>query len=101
MKYLTGNEIRELGIVMEVNRRILHPLGLALEYEVPTGDNPAVLRVQDHRDDPEGVYFGDLTAADAERAAALTVAMQERSLARERALGFIVQPLPTREGAQP
>ncbi len=46
---------------MEINRRVLHPVGLALAAVI---DDDGLIRfagVQDSRDDPEGLVFGNLS----------------------------------------
>lgn len=37
-KHLSATEARELGVLLEVNRRLLHPRGLALEVMTAEGD---------------------------------------------------------------
>lgn len=57
IKKMSVREFRERGYLQELNRRFLHPLGLALEVGV---DNDGVERfgnVWDYRDDPEGLIF--------------------------------------------
>lgn len=51
---------------------------------------PAILRIQDHRDDPEGVYFGDIGPEDRVKAATFAGMIGP---GREQALGYIVEPL--------
>ena len=58
VKRISAKEFQELGYLQEVNRRFLHPLGLALEVirddesgEVSFGG------VWDSRDDIEGIIF--------------------------------------------
>lgn len=150
MKYLTAPETRTLGVVMEVNRRLLHPRGLALEYVradvnsthnvvLSSGDIESLrevmawmrsklaetytdeqrerwessldnlnevfgnalespdavwLRIQDHRDDAEGVYFDDLDESDRGHALNFVTLAEDREDARQDALGYIVQPQP-------
>jgi hypothetical protein len=40
VRYLTGYEARDLGVLLEVNRRLLHPRKLALEAEVQVDGDP-------------------------------------------------------------
>lgn len=40
VKYLTGYEARDLGVLLEVNRRLLHPRKLAMEAEVQMDGDP-------------------------------------------------------------
>ena len=54
MNYINPQELIDLGILQEANRRFFHPLGLALEI-----DSVNKISIQDHRDDPEGMIFAD------------------------------------------
>jgi hypothetical protein len=54
-KYMDSDEIRELGLLQEVNRLFMHPLGLSLELDVKTDK----LMIADYRSDLEGVLFGE------------------------------------------
>lgn len=79
-------ELSELGILQEVNRRILHPLGLALGYT----PGSRTLVVFDGRDDPGGVNFQGMDLAP--RRDRFEALWAERAPAREAATGYIVQP---------
>lgn len=46
----------EKGLIFEINRRILHPLGLAIEVDLDSEDE-LTIKVWDCRDDPEGLLF--------------------------------------------
>lgn len=48
------------GLLFEINRKVLHPLGLALEVSVD-GEDATVSAIWDCRKDPEGVLFDDKT----------------------------------------
>lgn len=92
MQYLTLEQLRDGGYLQEVNRRFFHPLGLALEagrFTAGTAE-PMVIRVQDHRDDPEGVIFAD--PPDPAKAARVLAEEIRRSGPRLEALGYTVQP---------
>jgi hypothetical protein len=86
-------EFRAQGWLQEINRRLLHPAGLALEIVIDDDGTERLGGVWDYRDDPEGIYFDDLTAADVARAAAIDATIAARAPAREAALGYVVQPL--------
>lgn len=91
-------EFRELGLVAEINRRILHPLGLALEVQVDDETGAESLGgVWDFRDDPEGIYYDDgdaeYIAGIAVKAARVERIWAEREPARVEALGYMVQPV--------
>jgi len=84
--------LREAGLIFEINRRVLHPLGLAIGT-AQEGDGPLSFIMVDSRDDPEGMAFTASTFADA--SARLAKYMDEHGIAalaaRKRRLGFIEQ----------
>ena len=86
-------EFASEGWVQEINRRFLHPVGLALGY---TPGEPGFV-VFDGRDDPEGVTFGFRSNEEKEearrKAENVDRIMNERVQGRM-ALGYFVQPLP-------
>lgn len=112
-------EFRREGYLQELNRRFLHPLGLALEVVVepcpcrdgtieegPPGATHTVTcptchgdkqrermgGVWDYRDDPEGIYYdGQL---DPEKAGHIDALTKERFAPRKKALGFAIEPIP-------
>lgn len=91
IKRMSAAEFQSEGYLQEVNRRFLHPLGLALEMvtDVDTGEK-WLGGVWDYRDDPEGIYFdGDFSRERAEHVLELE---RERADARRDALGFVIEP---------
>lgn len=52
-------ELRQKGVIREINRRLLHPLGLSLEVRVYKDEQQTETlgRIRDYRDDPEGACF--------------------------------------------
>lgn len=93
IKYLSFTDARQLGIVHEINRLLLHPIGFAIDVGEDIVSKQAILKIQDLRDDPEGsVYHRDVLSREkAECFAKLTAESRE---VREFALGFFIQPLP-------
>ena len=86
-------EFRDLGLLQEVNRRLLHPLGLALAVAVADEDGTVRLdSILDWRDDPEGVIFGDVDDDFVAKALAVDDMWKQREPARRQALGYMVQP---------
>lgn len=83
-------EFREAGYLQEVNRRFLHPLGLALEVVVEEDGTERLGGVWDYRDDPEGMAF--TSSPDPAYATRIGEEWSARASARHRALGFMVQP---------
>lgn len=62
MKYITPKELYEWGLLFEINRRVLHPLGMALAVEMDEEENAVFSNdVWDCRDDPEGFIFEEKT----------------------------------------
>lgn len=95
---LDAREFQEAGYLAEVNRRVLHPLGLALSVEMQPDGTIALGPIFDERDDPEGFVYGwaqmppHVAATLAERFANVNRLWKEREPARNAALGFMVQP---------
>ena len=102
LRTMTVHEFWESGLLQEVNRRFLHPLGVALSVimDTYTGKVASFGEVWDYRDDPEGLRFADETNAEADtgrkwrRVQAMWAKAHETRLDR---LGYVVQP-PAREG---
>jgi hypothetical protein len=91
------------GLLFEINRRILHPLGLAIAVDVPAKGTPEAnkdtspMRVLDVRDDPEGFCFDDetYTQGKAKLVAFLNkLQFQKKLMARRASLGYVVQSIP-------
>lgn len=85
-------EFRDRGYLAEVNRQVLHPLGLALVLRCHGDGEVTFVGVLDCRDDAEGIYYlhPELTAV---RTAHIRTETMRRRPAREAALGYWVQPL--------
>ena len=62
-KYMSVKEFVERGFLQEVNRRILHPCGLALLVHEWDGEFEFA-GVWDARDDPEGIIFAESEPPD-------------------------------------
>jgi hypothetical protein len=100
-KTMSVREARELGFIQELNRRFLHPLGLALEVIIDkeTGEE-RIERFWDARDDSEGWVFDDSIANSEEfrrKAEEVTKNETSRHTKRYASLGYIVQPVPGME----
>lgn len=87
-------EFREFGYLQELNRRFLHPLGLALEVEIADDGTERLGGVWDYRDDAEGIrYDGDYAGLLTEKATRVNAEWTAREHARIAALGYMVQPI--------
>lgn len=94
LKYIDIAEFRALGLVSEINRQILHPLGLALSVMVKEDGSEYLDGVWDYRDDPEGIIFGDDHMEPMKEGARRVAALQaEKTPTREAALGYVIQPV--------
>lgn len=88
--HISVKEFRRLGYLQELNRRFLHPLGLALSVKVREDGTEVLAEIWDYRDDPEGIRF---VQADLEPGARLVAdEWASRQPARFAALGYMVQP---------
>ena len=92
--YMDIKEFREGGYLQEVNRRFLHPLGLALEIDVHADGSESLGGIWDSRRDPEGICF-DEGNQEQRRGRQEKVDEQERlrQSARTQGLGYWIQPL--------
>jgi hypothetical protein len=94
LKKMSATEFRRLGYLQELNRRFLHPLGLALEVVVDEDGQESFGEVWDCRDDPEGVWFDWEAVGDGFRSNArrITVEAEAKATVRKQTLGFVMQP---------
>jgi hypothetical protein len=66
IKRIDIKEFREKGYLQELNRRFLHPLGMALEVCQEDDGTEILGGIWDYREDEEGIYY-DLANSDEER----------------------------------
>ncbi len=81
-------KLRADGIIQEVNRQFLHPLGLAIETIVNDDGTEQLGGIWDYRNDPEGIIFGHIEPEKVEKVQKLT---SEQHIRRFRELGFVIQ----------
>lgn len=90
-KFLVDN-----GLLFEINRTILHPLGLALEVISEEDGSMRIENLWDYRDDPEGMLYTPETFVDGK--AKLDKFLDEFGGAkfreRQGVLGFLIQERP-------
>ena len=92
IKELSVTEFREEGYLQELNRRFLHPLGLALEVAINEDGTERLGRIWDYREDPEGIFFHESVDLN-DKAKNIYEKATERAEARAEALGYWVQPV--------
>ncbi len=91
-KYLPLDEFVSSGLLQEINRRLLHPMGLALEVTAEAdGKICSISGIWDIRDDPEGIAFGD-GGPDPEKARNVNLMFESKIEARVKNLGYHIQP---------
>jgi hypothetical protein len=88
--YIGIEEFVKQGYLQELNRRFLHPLGLALEVAIDDDGFHEITGIRDHRDDPEGIYF---ETVNQEKAGNIDSRVEERKVPRIEALGYWLQPV--------
>lgn len=89
---MSAKEFRELGYLQELNRRFLHPLGLALAVIIYENGEERFGEVWDYRDDPEGIVF-DPDAIDADKARRIYTEQVGKQHRRIESLGYDIQPM--------
>lgn len=90
IKRIDIKEFREIGYLQELNRRFLHPLGLALEIVIDSETGEERLGgIWDYRDDPEGMLFDEV---DEVKAAEFQRLWDTRAEIRKVKLGWVIQP---------
>jgi hypothetical protein len=105
-----SNFLCDTGLLFEINRRILHPMGLALAIQFPDEGEldptleTATVSILDARDDPEGYVFEDDTMAEGQAKLEKFVAenaLQQKLMIRRAQLGFITQTIPPEAEPEP
>lgn len=96
IKRMPISEFHKKGYLQEVNRKFLHPLGLALEIVVDPDGRCRLGGVWDYRDDPEGMNFiiqKEEVSDFREKAARVEREWVEKEQTRIMELGYMVQPI--------
>jgi hypothetical protein len=98
------------GLLFEINRRVLHPFGIALAVECPVSDEEKALAAKsdhggfslwDNQDDPEGIDFAPEGFEEGvAKLATTTEKARPRFETRRKALGFVIQGCSPDETAQ-
>jgi len=99
MKYLSVKELSERGLLFEINRRVLHPLGLAISIDVERDDETDEIMsakfgdIWDCQEDPEGIVYTDELFAVGLQKYQDYMEQEGNALleARRKSLGYIIQ----------
>ena len=91
IKRMDIKEFREMGLLAELNRTFLHPLGLALEVIIDDETGKEKLGgIWDYRDDPEGILY-DTKYLPTEKCKNAQKFIAEKHKQRQEVLGYIYQ----------
>jgi len=90
IKIMDIKEFREMGLVAEINRSFLHPLGLALEVSIEDDGTEKLGGIWDYRDDPEGMLFSK-KHFPTDKINKAQEFIKEKHEQRMKSLGFIFQ----------
>ena len=97
IKRIPVKEFRELGFIQEINRRILHPCGLAIEVIIDKDTGEETLGgVWDYRDDPEGLRFAESQISldeTSDKVRSVDQLLKSKEQSRLDNLGYVVQPV--------
>ncbi len=91
IKTIDIKEFREMGLLVELNRTFLHPLGMALEVIIDGDGNETLGGIWDYRDDSEGILFGKGENFPKEKVKRAQEFIKEKHNQRLQALGYIYQ----------
>lgn len=91
---ITPAEFRDFGYLAEVNRCVLHPLGLAASVSVDRRGRVTLGPIYDDRDDLEGVRYEGAEVERREKYDRVHVEWRRRFYVRRDVLGYMVQPPP-------
>lgn len=95
IKRMEIKEFRELGLLQEVNRLFLHPMGLALETITNSNSEGSerFCRIRDNRNNPEGMMFAD-NIIDLEKVKRVKALFEAHRGVRLERFSWHVQPAP-------
>lgn len=95
IKYMSLKEFRDRGLLQEINRQFLHPLGLAFAVGVSNETDDVIFGgIWDYRDKPGGILFDEklsLNHRAEQYVSELRLKNQEKR--KNRFGGSIIQPL--------
>lgn len=83
-------ELADEGVIVAINAIVLHPIGLALYRKMEDDGRWVLGGIQDHREDPEGVYFDPIDMQKLERYRDM---LAKAAPSRKARLGYLIQGL--------
>jgi hypothetical protein len=88
IKYMDIREFREMGLLVELNRTFLHPLGLALEVMIDENGVEYLSGIWDYRNDPQKLLYGNINKDKMTKAQDF---IKQQHAKRLNTLGYIFQ----------
>lgn len=92
IKRIDIKEFRESGLLAELNRTFLHPLGMALEITKEDDGTEKLGGIWDCRDDPEGILFS-VKHFPTEKCKNAQKIIKEKHEQRMKVLGYVFQDI--------
>ena len=89
LKRMDIKEFREMGLLVEINRKFFHPLGLALEVIIDDDGNEKLGGIWDYREDAEGMLYGEPLPIEKIKKAQAFINKKHKQ--RQNELGFVYQ----------
>jgi len=87
--------LADTGLLYEINRKVLHPLGLALAVKAnDAGEVTGFGGLTDCCNDPEGMIFAPGSSGPPKYRAFMDKTGKTKLAVRKQKLGYIVQPHP-------
>lgn len=87
--------LEENGILFEMNRQVLHPLGLELHLTCGEDGELARLEIVDNRDRPEPIFFSSEAFENGrERYQRYMAEQGKRNVQKRRQIGMVIQTGP-------
>ena len=97
-KQMSLQEFRDTGLLQEINRKFLHPMGLSMYFDVYDNGTIAFGGIYDAREDPEGLYYADNEPAfNKEKEESVSLMFNAKRVSRWNKLGYHVQQTPDSE----
>lgn len=93
MQYLDIKVFVNLGILQELNRCFLHPMGLALVVKMDDDGDYTLDGIWDARDDPDGIMFSNELQLKQSSADYVSKMVNDKLAARVKLCGASIQPI--------
>jgi hypothetical protein len=93
--YIPVKEFRKFGFLQELNRKFLHPLGLALEVSIDEEGGETLVGIWDYREEDGGMIYADSVILEKdfqEKIERVAEFQRKKHKERQEAMGWVIQP---------